>query len=93
MRRGEISKLLGLEAPAWQREALCAQTDPEAFFPDLASQAKAAKRVCASCPVIRDCFKYAIDTEQEFGVWGGVDFTIRRTDKGIRRRSEGAKLA
>ena len=36
---------------AWQAEALCAQTDPEAFFPEKGGSTRDAKRVCGVCPV------------------------------------------
>ena len=32
---------------AWQERALCAQTDPEAFFPEKGGSTREAKRVCA----------------------------------------------
>jgi len=35
----------------WRTEALCAQTDPEIFFPEKGTPARAALRVCAACPV------------------------------------------
>jgi len=33
---------------------------------------KAAKALCQSCPIIEDCFTYAIETNQRYGVWGGT---------------------
>ena len=35
---------------AWQDRALCAQTDPEAFFPEKGGSTREAKRVCRGCP-------------------------------------------
>ncbi|NBO78929.1 MAG: WhiB family transcriptional regulator, partial [Actinobacteria bacterium] len=37
------------DAPGWQEKALCAQTDPEAFFPEKGGSTREAKRVCGSC--------------------------------------------
>lgn len=62
----------------WQRDAICAQTDPELFFPDFERQGKNAKRICENCPVKQKCFDYAVKNNEENGIWGGVDFTIRR---------------
>ena len=31
---------------AWQTDALCAQTDPEAFFPEKGGSTRDAKRIC-----------------------------------------------
>ena len=36
---------------SWQTDALCAQTDPEAFFPEKGGSTRDAKRICASCEV------------------------------------------
>src|SRR5690606_8749782 len=36
---------------AWQADALCAQTDPESFFPEKGGSTRDAKTVCASCDV------------------------------------------
>ena len=36
--------------PGWMGAALCAETDPELFFPDK-GHARGAKRVCRACPV------------------------------------------
>ena len=36
-----------LDGPlAWQHDALCAQTDPEAFFPEKGGSTREAKRIC-----------------------------------------------
>ena len=58
---------------AWQDDALCAQVDPELFFPEQGGKSKAAKKVCAQCPVRDQCLDYAL-TEGivEFGVFGGT---------------------
>lgn len=55
----------------WTRDALCAETDPESFFPELGSSARTAKAVCARCDVTAACLAYALRTKQRWGVWGG----------------------
>jgi WhiB family redox-sensing transcriptional regulator len=57
---------------------LCAQTDPEAFFPEKGGSARYAKRVCAGCEVRIECLAWALDTDQRFGVWGGHTERERR---------------
>ena len=64
---------------SWKRDAVCAQIDPELWFPDLEKQGAYAKSICKTCPVRVDCFNYAVANEEENGIWGGVDFTIRKT--------------
>lgn len=57
--------------PDWTTKAACQDADPELFFPDSMDDAGAAKRVCATCPVARECLRFALDTEQRWGIWGG----------------------
>lgn len=66
---------------AWQEWALCAQTDPEAFFPEKGGSTREAKRVCMACPVRVDCLNYALDGEERFGIWGGLSERERRRVK------------
>jgi WhiB family redox-sensing transcriptional regulator len=37
----------------------------------------AAKRLCASCPVRRECATHALSVGEEYGVWGGFSETER----------------
>ena len=43
----------------WQERSLCAQTDPEAFFPEKGGSTREAKKVCVSCEVRVECLEYA----------------------------------
>ena len=49
----------------WQADALCAQTDPEIFTPDVYNQAttREAKAICGRCPARVDCLEDALDEE------------------------------
>lgn len=67
-----------LEEENWRRDALCAQTDPEAFFPEKGGSAKEAKRICALCPVTTQCLQYALDRDERFGIFGGMSERERR---------------
>jgi WhiB family redox-sensing transcriptional regulator len=62
----------------WRDLALCAQTDPEAFFPDKGESPRPAKRVCARCEVRAECLQYALDHGERFGIWGGLSERERR---------------
>lgn len=68
---------------AWQQFALCAQTDPEAFFPEKGGSSREAKSVCASCEVRGECLEYALENDERFGIWGGLSERERRR---LRRR-------
>ena len=60
----------------WQIEAACVDAaDPEDFFPEGTGtayrQALRALAVCAECPVVAECWDYAVAMECSDGVWGG----------------------
>jgi len=69
---------------AWQERALCAQTDPEAFFPEKGGSTREAKKVCASCEVRSECLDYALAHDERFGIWGGLSERERRK---LKRRA------
>lgn len=81
-------ELFGLEEPAgelaWQARALCAQTDPESFFPEKGGSTREAKRVCTTCEVRNECLEYALQHDERFGIWGGMSERERRR---VRRQA------
>ena len=62
----------------WQEKALCAQTDPEAFFPEKGGSTREAKRICQGCEVRDACLDYALAHDERFGIWGGLSERERR---------------
>ena len=70
--------LADVEELSWQEQALCAQTDPEAFFPEKGGSTREAKKVCLSCEVRVDCLEYALESDERFGIWGGLSERERR---------------
>ncbi len=68
----------------WQTDALCAQTDPEAYFPEKGGSTRDAKRICASCEVRSECLEYALQNDERFGIWGGLSERERRK---LKRRA------
>ncbi|GAA2234858.1 hypothetical protein GCM10010401_03380 [Rarobacter faecitabidus] len=71
-------------AQSWQDRALCAQTDPEAFFPEKGGSTREAKRVCVRCEVKAECLEYALANDERFGIWGGLSERERRK---LKRRA------
>lgn len=65
----------------WQERALCAQTDPEAFFPEKGGSTREAKRICQGCEVRDACLEYALAHDERFGIWGGLSERERRRIK------------
>lgn len=66
------------EAESWQERALCAQTDPEAFFPEKGGSTREAKKVCVGCEVRAECLEFALAHDERFGIWGGLSERERR---------------
>jgi WhiB family transcriptional regulator, redox-sensing transcriptional regulator len=61
----------------WRHRAACRGVDPELFFPigtvgPAALQIEQAKQVCQQCCVRAHCLAWALQSEQEFGIWGGT---------------------
>lgn len=69
---------------AWQADSLCAETDPEAFFPEKGGSTRDAKRICDSCEVRVQCLEYALKNDERFGIWGGLSERERRK---LRKRA------
>ena len=64
----------------WTDRALCAETDPELFFPEVGGATAAlAKQVCAACEVQTECLEYAMEHREVRGIWGGM--TERQRDQ------------
>lgn len=73
---------------SWRNRSICRDTDPDLFFPvgttgQALLQIAKAKEVCGECPVSTDCLEYALETNQDSGIWGGLDEEQRRA---IRRQ-------
>jgi WhiB family transcriptional regulator, redox-sensing transcriptional regulator len=67
-----------LSSDQWQDRALCAQTDPEAFFPEKGGSTREAKKICLGCEVRHECLEYALAHDERFGIWGGLSERERR---------------
>jgi WhiB family redox-sensing transcriptional regulator len=89
------SLTLGAADYDWRDDAICRDTDPALFFPvgttGLALlQIDRAKEVCGECEAARDCLDFALDTNQDSGIWGGLTEEERRV---IRRKRVAAARA
>ncbi len=63
---------------AWSERALCASTNPEAFFPEKGGSIREAKKVCLACEVRVECLDYAMTHGERFGIWGGLSERERK---------------
>jgi WhiB family transcriptional regulator, redox-sensing transcriptional regulator len=63
----------------WREQALCAETDPEVFFPEPGKSADQARGICGQCPVRLVCLADALaGRDVAFGVRGGLSPVERR---------------
>jgi len=75
----------------WRNDASCRDVDPDLFFPIgttgiAIEQVDAAKRICSGCVVREPCLEFALASNQDAGVWGGLTEDERRTLKRARQR-------
>lgn len=82
--------LAAMEIPEFVTDGLCAQTDPEIFFPEKGHNGREAKKICARCPVRAECLAWALDRKERVGVWGG---TTGHERDAMRRRRQPAPAA
>ena len=81
------------ERGMWRELAACRDTDPELFFPvgttgPAIEQIESAKQVCNGCEVREACLEFALESNQDSGVWGGTSEEERRA---IRRQRVAAR--
>lgn len=79
----------------WRHNAACLTEDPELFFPigntgPALVQIEEAKAVCRRCDVADACLRWAIESGQDSGVWGGMSEDERRA---LKRRTARARRA
>lgn len=79
----------------WRHRAECLNHDPELFFPigntgPAITQIQEAKAVCQKCDVMTACLKFALESGQDSGVWGGLSEDERRS---LKRRNARARRA
>jgi WhiB family redox-sensing transcriptional regulator len=83
---------VGPRPGAWTESALCAQADPDAWFPDKGGSTTIARLICGACPVRAQCLDYALSGADTWGgistgIWGG---TTPRERAAVRRARKAA---
>jgi WhiB family transcriptional regulator, redox-sensing transcriptional regulator len=74
----------------WQSLGACVGKSPDVWFPYQARGApdpnrlKPAIAICATCPVIDQCGRAAVENKEQLGIWGGEDFGNARTRRRMR---------
>lgn len=84
----EITRLPGpiMDLWEWQYEGACRDADETLFFHPEGERgstrrrrAEAAKAICATCVVIKQCLKQSLQVREPYGVWGGLSEDERAT--------------
>lgn len=71
------------DTASWRSRSACRDSDPDVFFPigvtgNALEQIETARRICTACTVARECLEFALATNQEAGIWGGMTEEERR---------------
>lgn len=66
----------------WVGQGICHTQDRIDFFDNQRTMRARAVNMCYDCPVMFECAQYAVDTNQEYGVWGG----LTERDRGYTHR-------
>ena len=63
----------------WMDQGLCKEVGSDYFFyedmergPEKERRIEQALAICSDCPVKKTCLKFALDTDQMYGIWGGT---------------------
>jgi WhiB family transcriptional regulator, redox-sensing transcriptional regulator len=66
----------GTDAPSFDGSQVCAQVDPELFFPenkvDAREKIRLVRPICGSCDFKHPCLEYALKHDELLGIWGGT---------------------
>ena len=69
----------------------CQNTDPEIWFSEreeAGNNYRMAKTLCAMCPAMEACAKYALEAGETDGIWGGLTPRERGRMRAARQRIE-----
>lgn len=96
MKPNQAYELLAI-AISERGEPTCAQTDPEAFYPNWGQssshETREAKQICKRCPVQPECLAYALVAKEQFGIWGGMTTEERnRLNRGTADKNRAKRL-
>lgn len=78
----------------WSESAACSTVSADLFFDNDGEtreereiRERAAKAVCAQCPVLDVCLDFAVDRPGIHGLWGGMNGRERAAERRRRQRS------
>lgn len=80
-----------MESDLWKDDANCKNVDTNVFFPNDMGQINPEKMTeallyCNNCSVSEQCLEYAINSNIQVGIWGGMSTRARRQIAAERRK-------
>lgn len=80
--------------PSWTESANCATTDPDIFHPPEkgSHSIRDARKVCGNCDVVSECLEWALETNDRYGILGGLTPGQRSRLKRERRKADGNRV-
>ena len=79
----------GFRTGEWRALAACVGCDTFVFFPPRGEDTAAARKICSTCPVTKECLEDAIWMREPAGIRGGL--STRERTKITRKRREAAR--
>ncbi len=84
----------------WRERAACLKEEAIKFFgndemetpADRRVREEEAKNVCQTCPVRIECLDYAILTNEQYGIWGGMNESELKAEKRARNARRAVRL-
>jgi Transcription factor WhiB len=81
----------GINAPYFDGTQVCAQTDPDMFFPDNPAETKVylklVRPLCNRCEFQAPCIEYALEHSELMGIWAGTTQKERQRIRGLKKRA------
>ena len=89
-RRDLRERLAQPERPNWMAQGSCLDHHPDDWYADSGYAMQRAKRICAGCPSLRECLDWALETNEQWGIFGGL---TRQERVNLKRRVQRAGAA
>lgn len=72
---------------SWRDKSLCAEIGADFWFPEQGESSRYAKETCARCPVQMECLAWALENNEQYGIYGGLSERQRRA---LRKKENAA---
>jgi WhiB family redox-sensing transcriptional regulator len=84
----DVAQQSDLGGKPWRRFALCVGHEPDLWFPTESDDDAKAVGICQACPVRLDCLGWALESNERYGIWGGVSARRRQRIRAEMRRAD-----